>query len=148
MSLPSSGQLTFIQIYTEVYGVAPGTTAMNLKTMYNYSTLTPKTTNISTADFYGYTRPAATLSLSPTTWTFVQGGGNKVITVTASTGNSWLASSDRAWLTFSGSNSGIGNGSFTIVAAVNSDGPPDRTGTITVVSSAPDASVAITQSWH
>ncbi len=58
------------------------------------------------------------------------GGETISVPITAAAGCSWNASTTESWITFSGSSSGSGNGSVTLVVAANPDG--ERRGTVTI----------------
>ncbi|MBO7653236.1 MAG: BACON domain-containing protein, partial [Bacteroidales bacterium] len=72
--------------------------------------------------------PATTLTVSPSSLTYIAAGETKTVTVTSNT--SWTATSSASWLTISPA-SGSNNGTITAVAAANTS-TSQRTATITV----------------
>ncbi|MEO8025437.1 MAG: BACON domain-containing carbohydrate-binding protein [Bryobacteraceae bacterium] len=68
-------------------------------------------------------------TLSSTSTQMPTTGGSSVITVTAPSNCSWVASSNVSWLTLTGTKSGTGNGSVSFTAAANAGPTP---GTISV----------------
>ena len=156
MALPASGQLGMKQIWEEIHGVSHTGQEISLNQLVSDSSLADKVPPYQISDFFGYDHSSyATLSVTPSAWTYGQAQEDKTYTVIASLGNSWQAQLSyiigSGWMSFVGSDSGVGTGSaqyFTVRAATNSDGEPDRTGTITVVSDAPNDTVDVTQDWH
>jgi hypothetical protein len=74
----------------------------------------------------------ADITLSPTTMSVVSGGGSSSVQITVSSQSiTWTATVDQAWLTFSTSPSGTGNGSIAYSVAGNPNGT-SRVATITV----------------
>ena len=72
-----------------------------------------------------------TFSVSPTTLSAVAGGGaTGPVTVTATAGCAWTATSNVSWLSVTAGASGSGNGTVSINAAANTS--TARTGTLTV----------------
>ena len=73
----------------------------------------------------------ATVTLSPTTWNPVAGGGTQVIAVTVTPASgTWTTSSSQAWVTLS-SSGGAGNGSVTLTAA-STTSTTTRTAIVTI----------------
>ena len=72
-----------------------------------------------------------TYSISPTGRSFTSTGGTGTVTVTASSGCSWSASSGVTWTTITSGSSGTGNGTCTYSVDANSAGS-SRTGTLTI----------------
>ena len=97
------------------------------------------------AEWNGIALPSsASLSISPPAISFDYIGticSTGTITVTASTGNSWTASPDDAWIFVSGG-SGTGSGSFTVSV---SKGSSFRIGYISVTSDAPTETISVSQ---
>lgn len=91
---------------------------------------------------YDTTRGAATLSISPGSH---NGTGSFTLTVTASAGNTWIASagSSGGWISFTGSYSQTGSGSFTVNVAARPTGGSATTGSISVTSAAPTQSCSV-----
>jgi len=98
-------------------------------------------------------RTAATVcaySISPTTRSHSANSETGSVSVTASTGCAWNASSGASWITISSGGSGMGNGAVNYTVAANT-GTATRTGTLTVAGrtftvtqAAPTASCATT----
>jgi len=89
--------------------------------------------------------PAATLTLSPTTWNPGSGAANQTISVTSN--RTWTVSSNVTWLTISNVTPAnrVGDGSFRINAVANTE-PDSRVGTITVTApGATTRTVTVTQ---
>jgi VCBS repeat protein/BACON domain-containing protein/S-layer family protein len=78
-------------------------------------------------------------SLVPTSQNFVSSGGAGSITVNAPVGCNWTAATNDAWISFTSSVSGSGNGSVNYSVAANSDAA--RMGTIIIA----DQSFSVTQ---
>lgn len=78
--------------------------------------------------------PAACASVNPLAQAFPSGGGNGSVTVTASAGCGWTATSNDSWITIIGGSSGSGNGSvsYQVGANTGSGTVSPRTGSITV----------------
>ncbi len=74
---------------------------------------------------------ACTYSLSPSSQSFTPAGGTGTLTVSASSGCSWSASSQASWITIQSGSSGTMNGAKIYTVASNS-GNSSRTGTLTV----------------
>ncbi len=75
---------------------------------------------------------SCTYSISPTSQSFVSTGGPGSVSVTASTGCSWTATSNNAsWITITSASSGTGSGTVAFTVAVNT-GTSQRTGTMTI----------------
>ncbi|MFY9310991.1 MAG: BACON domain-containing carbohydrate-binding protein [Bacteroidia bacterium] len=70
-------------------------------------------------------------TISPTNLSFASSGGNGTITVTASGGCNWTATTTDSWITITSGSSGSGNGTVTYTVAANS-GTAQRTGSITI----------------
>jgi glucose/arabinose dehydrogenase len=77
------------------------------------------------------TAPSCNYAISPTQATFPSAGGNGSFNVTAGAGCTWTATSNRPWITITGSASGTGNGTVNFSVAPNS-GTDGRHGAITV----------------
>jgi hypothetical protein len=96
--------------------------------------------------FRNYHYPAAitTITVSPTSITFLDLGGTKTVTVTTAANDTWTVTKPKfdLWITYNTS-SGTGSGSFTLTTIENTD--VDRTSTITVTSSLGEKTIAITQ---
>jgi len=74
---------------------------------------------------------ACAYSISPKSQTFkTTSGGSGAINVTATGGCGWIATSNASWITITGGNSGVGNGTVSFTVASNAGGV--RTGMITV----------------
>jgi len=154
--LPASGRISMKDIWENIYGEAHSGEKISLNAMVALAGKQPKVEPWTLSWFHGYDHADyATLSVLPTTWRYGQGQGDKTFTVTATLGNAWQAQLSytigAGWMSFVGANNGIGTGGnqfFTVRAALNEDGPPDRTGIITVVSDAGDETVSIVQDWH
>ena len=82
-----------------------------------------------------------TLTVSPSSLSYVAAGESKTVTVTSNT--SWTATSSANWLTVSPA-SGSNNGTITAVAAANTSSS-QRTATITVSGSGVTRTVSVTQ---
>ena len=82
-----------------------------------------------------------TLTVSPSSLSYVAAGESKTVTVTSNT--SWTATSSASWLTVSPA-SGSNNGTITAVAAANTS-TSQRTATITVSGSGITRTVSVTQ---
>ena len=80
-------------------------------------------------------------TVAPSSLLAVAAGGTGVVSITASTGCPWSASSAAPWLTIAAGAAGTGSGSVSLYAAPNSDTVP-RTGTVTVAGQ----TVTVTQS--
>jgi len=74
--------------------------------------------------------PSCSYSISPGTTKIGRPGGAGAITVSASSGCTWTASSNDSWITVTTGASGSGNGSVTFLVAPNLG--KDRKGTLTV----------------
>jgi hypothetical protein len=74
---------------------------------------------------------ACTFSISPTSQSFVAGGGTGTVTVTAPTGCSWTAVSNDGFVTITAGASGSGNGVVNYSVAANLSASP-RSGTMTI----------------
>jgi hypothetical protein len=86
-----------------------------------------------------------TLSVNPTSKNFTKNGGTQNITVTASSGNYWVASDSCTWLSITNESS-TGNGVFTInCTSQPGAGDASRNGAITVLSAAPTVTIIVTQ---
>ena len=85
--------------------------------------------------------PASSLTVSPSSLSYVAAGESKTVTVTSNT--SWTATSSASWLTVSPA-SGSNNGTITAVAAANTS-TQQRTATITVSGSGITCTVNVTQ---
>ena len=70
-------------------------------------------------------------SISPGSRTMASSGGTGTVSVTASAGCSWTASSSAGWITINSGNSGSGSGSCGYTVAANT-GSSSRTGSLTV----------------
>ena len=113
---------------------------------YNATGLTPSATNTSYYDialgsssdtswsqyFYfggpGRTGSACSFSLAPTSASYGSSGGSGTFSVSTSSGCTWSATSDSAWLTTGSSGSGSGSVSYSVASNGASS---SRTGTIT-----------------
>ncbi|MGD0772912.1 MAG: CARDB domain-containing protein [Candidatus Solibacter sp.] len=76
-------------------------------------------------------RATCSYSLSPTAQNIDPSGGNGSVSVTATSGCTWTASSGVNWITIQSGASGSGNGTVTYAVAVNT-GPSARTGALTI----------------
>ena len=78
--------------------------------------------------------PAACSSISPLNQSFNRDGGTATVTVTATGGCSWTATSNDSWITILNGASGSGNGTVIYTVAVNSNSGVilPRNGSITV----------------
>jgi len=74
---------------------------------------------------------SCTYSISSTSQTFLDAGGNGNITVTTPSGCTWTAISNASWITITAGSSGNGNGTVNYSVAANTT-PKSRTGIITV----------------
>jgi len=154
--LPASGRISMKDIWENIYGEAHSGEKISLNAMVALAGKQPKVEPWTLSWFHGYDHADyATLSVLPTTWRYDQAQSDKTFTVAATLGNSWQAQLSytigAGWMSFVGANNGIGTGGnqfFTVRAALNEDGSPDRTGIITVVSDAADETVDIVQDWH
>lgn len=72
-----------------------------------------------------------TFSISPASRAFAPAGGTGSVNVTTSSGCSWNASSNAAWITIISGSSGSGNGVMTYAVAPNPNND-SRTGTMTI----------------
>jgi hypothetical protein len=70
-------------------------------------------------------------AISPTSNSVAAGGATGSVNVTAAAGCSWSSTSNAAWITFSGTTTGSGNGSINYSVASNTSSSP-RTGTLTI----------------
>jgi hypothetical protein len=70
-------------------------------------------------------------SISPTGKVFTNTGGTSSVTVTATSGCDWTATSSAAWISIISGAGGTGNGSVTYSVAQNTSGV-SRTGTVTI----------------
>src|SRR5450759_1246273 len=114
MAVPNTATFSFFDVCDAVYGnhtapkdlVAAFAAANNA--LFDPSYVGAKTGQL---NFRNYGAATQTLTLSISTWTFARGGGTKVVTVTASAGNPWIAGSGSygSWLHVSPT-SGTGSG--------------------------------------
>ncbi|KJU82724.1 secreted protein containing DUF1566 [Candidatus Magnetobacterium bavaricum] len=72
-----------------------------------------------------------TYAISPTSRTSPASGGSDIVSVTATTGCGWTASSNVDWITITSGSSGSGNGSVSYTVAANTT-INQRTGTLTI----------------
>ncbi len=70
-------------------------------------------------------------SIAPSSQSFGASAGTGVVSVTSSTGCSWTAATNAAWITVTGGSSGSGNGQAHYSVAANS-GSASRTGTLSI----------------
>ncbi|GBC63295.1 hypothetical protein DENIS_4289 [Desulfonema ishimotonii] len=70
-------------------------------------------------------------SISPTTQSFDSSGGTGSVNITAPSGCSWTATSNKDWITVTSGSSGSGNGTVSYSVAANT-GTSSQTGTITI----------------
>lgn len=139
MALPSSGELSINDISVEA-----GHTGGSQASLRSLSSGAGKSTPDHISEFYGWSN--ATLSASPTTLYFKYQLGacdssTDTVTVTASSSNSWTATADDSWISVT-DGSGTGNGSFTVGCLKTT---ADRTGSITITSSADDVTITVSQ---
>ena len=85
--------------------------------------------------------PACAYSVSPSSQSFVSGGGSGAVNVTTTSGCNWTAVSNVSWSTITSNSTVTGNGTVNYSALSNS-GISTRTGTLTVAGQ----SITITQS--
>jgi hypothetical protein len=76
-------------------------------------------------------RSACTYSITPTSASFGASGGSGSVSVTASAGCSWQATSNAAWITITSGSSGSGNGTVNYTVSANSS-TSSRSGTLTI----------------
>jgi|GEM_PF-2108685 len=86
--------------------------------------------------------PTCTVSVSPSTVSVTTAGGTNNTQVTATSGQSWTASTTASWITVN-TTSGTGSGSLSYTVAANTGG--SRSGTITVTCGTSTATVTINQ---
>ena len=97
MTLPASGQLSLADIFEELFGIPHTTQQTTLQELYDFSTLTPKSTDIAISDFYGYIEhnftgwdPASDANITEPASSFVR-------TVRAQ-GYGWTVQSKPSWV--------------------------------------------------
>ena len=143
MALPSSGQITLAQIYTEIYGSHTNQQAdlQSLAIAAGFST-----SNLSTATFYNYSHaPTPVLQVSPTrVFLNAVGGaiGDNTVDITGTNGNSWVASHD-SWIIAS-PNSGTGDSVITITGLRYTESVA-RVGGVTINSLGGSAIIRVSQ---
>ncbi len=79
---------------------------------------------------YPATMPSCTYSIAPNSQAFGISGGNGSVTVTATPGCVWTATSNAAWISMTSGSTGTGNGSVGYTVSANTSAP--RTGTLTI----------------
>jgi hypothetical protein len=77
------------------------------------------------------TYASCSVTISPTSASFTASGGTGSVSVTASTGCSWTATSNASWITITAGSSGTGNGTVSYSVAGNT-GTTSRSGTLTI----------------
>jgi uncharacterized repeat protein (TIGR01451 family) len=75
--------------------------------------------------------PLCTYDISPKSKTFVPSGGSSTVSVTAPSGCSWSAASNKAWISITSGSSDSGNGTVHYSVLANSS-TSSRTGTMTI----------------
>ena len=144
MAMPSSGSIGLKYCVGTTacssIGVAVDGNTTGDKSLSTLSVSAGKSAPHCMREFYGYVN--ISLSVDPSSAHFFSDGDTCTICVCASAGNSWTVSENETWLSlFHGS--GTGNGTFDITASNNFGG--ERTGTVCVTSSAPQANVIVNQ---
>ena len=89
------------------------------------------TTHIAATDLPASCGGTCSYSISPTGISFVAGGGNATVSVTAGAGCAWTAVSNSSFITITSGASGSGNGSVGYSVAANAS-TSSRTGTMTI----------------
>ncbi len=132
-SWTASKNVSWITINTGSSGSGNGTTS------YSVSANTTSTSRTGTITIAGKTlavtqsggTATCTYSISPTSQPFGLSGGTGAVSVTATSGCTWTASSSATWITITSGSSGSGNASTRYSVAANS-GTSSRTGTLTI----------------
>jgi hypothetical protein len=75
---------------------------------------------------------SCTYAISPTSATYMRGGGGGSVAVTTAQGCGWTAASNVSWITINGGSSGSGPGTVTYSVAPYTGHPKNRTGTMTI----------------
>lgn len=130
MTLPASGQLTVKEIFEEIFPITHSTEFLRLETLYGFSGLTPKSTDIAISDFHNYTR-ILDIFLTETAIT-IPFPANGFIEVAKLFANApWSVTITPAWVTVDSSTSGSFAYdiafSFTVTENIGLD---DRIGTV------------------
>jgi hypothetical protein len=146
----ASGTYQAVDSITADAGNGSGTTVINSGASVafqagNSITLLPSFHAAPGSSFQASIANAAALAIAPTAVSLLGGGGLECATVTISSGASWSASSNAAWITFPAGSTGIGSGTLVYQVAQNPSGTTSLTGAITVTSAGGSATLTVSE---